>query len=294
MALVVKNVRLKELVIVVEQNKPAFDYFVQFLVSSGYPSLHRFVLDANNEKAEATILRFLQTPLPNGIELYDGIGRPYAQQKAKWLLLGWIFRDAPEQRLRPMVSSMPGRNSAEKQAHLLNQLRAFAGKIFPEAERWDWIAVSEVVIDRLEGSRRAIKGTLFEAIVRRNLDKIFRSQKVSLEIGKSEIQLGGETYDVSVVGSKGKILIPVKTRETMGGGHALLFTRDIHKAIAVAHDAGFDCLPVIIAESWAGDLTTLTCKDHVYIDKNPNQVTEVEPLLVTELKKRLPAFQSII
>ncbi|MEL7445469.1 MAG: hypothetical protein AAGK02_06615 [Pseudomonadota bacterium] len=189
---------------------------------------------------------------------------------------------------------MPGRNAAEKQAHLLNQLRAFAGEIFPEAPRWEWTAVSEVVIDRLEGSRRAIKGTLFEAIVRRNLDKIFKRMKVSVEIGKTEIRLGGETYDVSVVGKGGQILIPVKTRETMGGGHALLFTRDIHKSIAVAHDAGFDCLPVIIAESWAGDLTTLACKDHVYIDKNPNQIIEVEPLPAVELEKRLPAFQSIM
>lgn len=218
----------------------------------------------------------------------------YAPEIAKWLLLGWVFRDAPEQRLRPMVSSMPGRNTVEKQAYLLNQLRAFAGEIFPEASRWEWTAVSEVVIDRLEGSRRAIKGTLFEAIVRRNLEKIFTAQKVKLEIGKTEIRLGGETYDVSVVGSKGQILIPVKTRETMGGGHALLFTRDIHKSIAVAHESGFDCLPVIIAESWAGDLTTLSCKDHVYINMNPNQIIEVEPLLAIELERRLPAFQSIM
>ena len=294
MAFIVENLRLKELAIVAEQNKPVFDYFVEFVIAAGYSSLQAFVLDDDSEKAEETILRFLQTPLPDGLELFDGIARPYKQQKAKWLLLGWVFRDAPEQRLRPMVASMPGRNAAEKQAHLLNQLRAFAGEIFPEAPRWEWTAVSEVVIDRLEGSRRAIKGTLFEAIVRRNLDSIFKRTQVSLEIGKTEIRLGGETYDVSVVGKGGQILIPVKTRETMGGGHALLFTRDIHKSIAVAHDAGFDCLPVIIAESWAGDLTTLACKDHVYIDKNPNQIIEVEPLLAVELEKRLPAFQSIM
>lgn len=293
-AFIVENLRLKELAIVAEQNRPIFNYFVEFVIAAGYRSLQAFVLDPDIAKAETTILRFLQTPLPHGIELFDGIARPYKQQKAKWLLLGWVFRDAPEQRLRPMVASMPGRNATEKQAHLLNQLRAFAGEIFPEETRWEWTAVSEVVIDRFEGSRRAIKGTLFEAIVRRNLDKIFKDKKVSLEIGKTEIRLGGETYDVSVVGKGGQILIPVKTRETMGGGHALLFTRDIHKSIAVAHESGFDCLPVIIAESWAGDLTTLACKDHVYIDKNPNQIIEVEPLLAIELEKRLPAFQSIM
>ena len=107
-------------------------------------------------------------------------------------------------------------------------------------------------------------------------------------------ELAGETYDVSVIGANGQILIPVKTRETMGGGHALLFTRDIHKSIAVAHEAGFECLPIIIAESWAGDLTQLACKDHVYINRNPNQVMEVEALLAKELEKRLSAFQSIM
>jgi len=166
--------------------------------------------------------------------------------------------------------------------------------IFPEMQRWDWIAISEVVIDRLEGSRRAIKGTLFEAIVRRHLSSLFENLAVPLAIGATEIRLGGETYDVSVVGRKGQILIPVKTRETMGGGHSMLFTRDIHKSIFAAHEAGFDCLPIIIAESWGGDLTTLACKDHIYINMNPNQVLELEPVLAKELAMRLPAFVDIM
>lgn len=294
MSLITKNLRLKELAIVANQNKMVFEYLVQFVTLSDYPSLHAFVLDEDHARAESVILRFLQTPLPNGVTLYDGIARPYKHKKAQWLLLGWVFRDAPEQRLRPMVSSMPGRTTAEKQAALLNQVRAFTGGIFPELARWEWTPISEVIIDRLEGSRRAIKGTLFEAIVRRSLQTIFRNKNVDLEISDTETKLGGETFDVAIIGANSRILIPVKTRETMGGGHALLFTRDIHKSIAVAHEAGFNCLPVIIAESWAGDLTTLACEDYVYINKNPNQITEVEPLLAEELEKRLPVFQAIM
>ena len=294
LSFMIKNLRLKELAIVAEQNKATFEYLVRFVTSAGYPSLQAFVLDTNHDKAESVILRFLQTPFPNGVALFDGIARPYPPKKAKWLLLGWVFRDAPEQRLRPLISSMPGNTTAEKQATLLNQVRAFAGEIFPDTARWEWTAISEVFIDRLEGSRRAIKGTLFEAIVRRSLDMIFRNKEIPLKISDAEIRLGGETFDVSVIGANGQILMPVKTRETMGGGHALLFTRDIHKSIDVAHEAGFECLPIIIAESWAGDLSTLACKDHVYINKNPNQVSEVEPLLAEELEKRLPAFQSIM
>lgn len=294
MSYVVDNLRLKELAIVAEQNRAAFEHFVDFLRAEGYASLHDFVIDKDEARAGAAILRYLMRPLPIGIALYDGIARAYTPEKGKWLLLGWIFRDAPEQRLRPIISSMSGSSTVQKQAALLNQLRRFVGEVFPEPSRWEWTAISEVVIDRLEGSRRAIKGTLFEAIVRRNLNMIFKNNTVPLKVSDAEIRLGGETYDVSVLGENGRILIPVKTRETMGGGHALLFTRDIHKSISVAHDSGFDCLPIIIAESWAGDLTTLSCKDYIYINMNPNQVTEVEPVLAHELNQRLNAFRSII
>ncbi|WP_206445470.1 hypothetical protein [Burkholderia gladioli] len=289
----VENLRLKELAIVAEQNRPAFDDLVNFLKGSGYASLHAFATDVDESKAQATILDYLRRPLPKDVFIYDGIARPYSPEKAKWLLLGWVLRDAPEQRLRPMVSSMEGRTTAEKQAALLGKVRTYVGKVFPESQRWDWTAISEVVIDRLEGSRRAIKGTLFEAIVRNQLTELFKVNSAKLVVSDVEIRLEGETYDVSVTGQQGQILLPVKTRETMGGGHALLFTRDIHKSIAVAHEAGFDCLPIIIAESWAGNLSTLKCKDYIYINKNPNQVAEVKPILAEELGKRLPAFQSI-
>jgi hypothetical protein len=293
MSFIVENIRLKELAIVAEQNKPAFDDFCSFVGSAGYASLQQFMTSTDEAKAESTILRYLQRPLPRGLAIYDGIARPYAPDKGKWLLLGWIFRDAPEQRLRPMVASMAGASPIAKRAVILNRVRAYVGVIFPDAARWGWTAVSEVVIDRLEGSRRAIKGTLFEAIVRRSLISIFAEAKAKLTVSEAEIRLEGETYDVSVVGPSGQILLPVKTRETMGGGHAGLFTRDIHKSIAAAQAAGFDCLPIIIAESWTGDLTGLACADHVYINKNPNQVLEVEPLLTHELANRLAIFQAL-
>jgi hypothetical protein len=117
---------------------------------------------------------------------------------------------------------------------------------------------------------------------------------LKLEVHESEIRLGGETYDVSVSGAKGKILIPVKTRETMGGGHALLFTRDIHKSISTAVAAKYECLPIVIAESWVGDLSALESKDFIYIAVNPNQVVELEPLLAVELEKRIKLFQALI
>jgi hypothetical protein len=81
---------------------------------------------------------------------------------------------------------------------------------------------------------------------------LLRRSNVTLDDGlvsDKEVRIGDETYDVRVVGSKGTILLPVRTRETMGGGHALLFTRDTFKAISVAKENGHGCLPVVIAES---------------------------------------------
>ncbi len=294
MPFMVENLRLRELALIAAQNRPAFDDFVAFLLTQGFSSLHAFVTNGDTERTKATILCYFDRPFPAGIALYDGIARPYAPDKAKWLLLGWIFRDAPEQRLRPMISSMTGSTTGEKQAALLSQLVGYVATIFPGEAHWEWTAICEVIIDRLEGSRRAIKGTLFEAIVRRSLNAIFQTNLVRLTVSDAEIKLEGETYDVSVVGAHGQILIPVKTRETMGGGHAILFTRDIFKSISVAHNAGYECLPIIIAESWAGDLTALSCKDHIFINKNPNQILEVEPLLVDQLRNRLPAFRAIM
>lgn len=294
MSFIIENIRLKELAIIAQTNKSFFEHFVKFIKSRDYASLHEFVRDNNSEKATAAIAAYLSAPLPADCCLYDGIARPYAPDKAKWLLLGWVFRDAPEQRLKPMLGSVPGRTLNERRAHLFNQLREYVKDVFPEHERWEWECISEVIIDRLEGSRRSIKGTLFEAIVRRNLVALFSDKNMPLLVSETEVRVGGETYDVRVIGSKGQILMPVKTRETMGGGHALLFTRDIHKSIAVAHESGFDCLPIVIAESWGGDLASLKCNHSIYIDKNPNQVVEVEPILKARIYEHVDLFADLV
>lgn len=288
-----ENLRLKELVIIANLNKPFFDDFTNFLGEEGYRELYNFALDQNALKTKTTIEKYLERKIPDLVELYDGIARPYSKDKAKWLLLGWIFRDAPEQRLKGFLKQLSG-NQNQRKAELLNQVRQYAASIFPERERWDWLPISEVMIDRLEGSRRSIKGNLFEEIVRRQLKAIFDKYKITLSIEKTQIKLGGETYDIKVSGNRATILLPVKTRETIGGGHALLFTRDIHKAITVAKEAGYECIPVIIAESWTGNLAALNCQEVIYIDQNPNQVKEVELLLAQKIENLLPVFTSLV
>jgi hypothetical protein len=169
-----------------------------------------------------------------------------------------MFRDAPNQRLQPLLSQIPGATTDEQRANLLNQLRKYVAPLFPAKEKWTWPVLSEVMLARLEGSRRALKGTLFEGIVRTALKDLF-----------------------------------TKTRETMGGGHALLFTRDIHKSISVAHENGFECIPIVIAESWSGNLEALACEHHIYIKANPNQTTKITPLLDKALKRLILVFRKI-
>ncbi len=278
-----ENIRLRELAAIADLNQAFFIDFRNFIVNRGYQSIYAFISDGDDNIGFETILDYLNRDIPEGVVLYDGIARPYPSIRAKWLFLGWLFRDAPEQRLRPMVSSMSDTTLNARRARLLNIVRKDVTSSFPDDIYWQWSNVREVIIDRLEGSRRSLRGSLLEGIVRRILREIFEGQASRIEISESEVQLGGETYDISIHGAKGTVLMPVKTRETMGGGHALLFTRDIHKSISVAHEAGHICVPIVIAESWTGDLESLNCEKTIYININPNQINTVEEFLKREL-----------
>lgn len=288
--LVLENLRLKELILVVNKNKPFFDEFIGFLNGKGYDDIHSFVSEADESKVKEIVNAYFEAPFTN--TLFDGIARPYNESKSKWFFITWVLRDAPQQRLQPIVSSLHG-TTQEKRTWVINKIMRFVSPLLPDKEQWEWPAISEVMLQRLEGSRRALKGGLFEAIVRTQLRELFKRHSLKLKVTDNEIKLNDETYDVEVAGSTEKILMPVKTRETMGGGHALLFTRDIHKSISVAHENGFVCIPVVIAESWAGNLDDLPCESYIYIPINPNQVDKINPLLEARLEELVSVFSNI-
>lgn len=277
MDLVIDNLRLAELVAIVRQNEAFFVAFVQFLNQHGYKDIHAFINELDDKKALTVIEGYLQHA--DKAHLYDGIGRPYTSELAKWYFLAWTMRDAPAQRLGPLLRNVEGNSMSERRANLLNEVRKFVGPLFPEAEKWTWHTISEVMLARLEGSRRALKGTTFENTVRTIIRAVIAKHQVSLKVGDSQVKIGDETYDVQIIGKTHTILVPVKTRETMGGGHANLFTRDIHKAISVAQENGYECIPVVIAESWGGNLDSLSCKHVIYLPINPNQTEKVEAML---------------
>jgi len=289
---VLENLRLRELVAIVKQNQKFYEDFCVFLKERGYSNLHAFIKERSDEKAAKVLNDYLARQ--SDVQLLDGLGRPYKDSIARWYFMAWILRDAPAQRLQPLLSSVEGKTLDERRVNLLNLLRKFVGPLFPEAENWSWPALSEVMLARLEGSRRALKGTRFEGVVRQALKDLFTKHSLQLKIGDGEVRISEETYDVQVAGNKKAILLPVKTRETMGGGHANLFTRDIFKAISVAHEHGYECIPVVIAESWGGDLKSLKCEHCVYLRVNPNQIEAIQPLLAEELEKLVPVFREYV
>lgn len=288
--LVVENLRLKDLILVVNKNKPFYDEFLGFLKGKGYEDIHAFVSETSEKNINDVVNSYFDTPFSN--TLFDGIARPYNESKSKWFFITWVLRDAPQQRLQPIVSSLDG-TTQEKRTWVINKIMRFVSPLLPDKEQWEWPAIAEVMLQRLEGSRRALKGGLFEAIVRTQLRDLFKRHDLKLKVTDNEVKLNDETYDVEIVGKDAKILMPVKTRETMGGGHALLFTRDIHKSISVAHQNGFNCIPVVIAESWAGNLDELPCESYIYIQINPNQVDKINPLLEAKLEEVVSVFRQI-
>ena len=289
MTFVLENLRLRDLVAIVRQNQAFYEEFVRFLSTLGYADVHAFVRERKDSEAVRVLEAYLTSQ--STAKLYDGLGRPYSDTVAKWYFLAWVLRDAPAQRLGPLLRSVEGATLDRKKASLLNHLRKFVGPLFPEAEKWGWPVLSEVMLARLEGSRRALKGTHFESLVRDALRAVFEAHRINLQVVEKETKINEETYDVQILGKGKAILVPVKTRETMGGGHANLFTRDIFKAISVAHENGYECVPIIIAESWGGNLKSLNCENLIHLKTNPNQIEAIEPILVAELEKLVELFR---
>ncbi|MBN1188667.1 MAG: hypothetical protein JXA46_02850 [Dehalococcoidales bacterium] len=137
----------------------------------------------------------------------------------------------------------------------------------PIVKSFEWQPLREVVIDRLEGSRRSISGHL-EANIRSSLVIAIQNyysihngygifKKVAIADG--QIKVGMHTIDVSAGFSPKsgneivRLLMPVKTRETEGGGHSHLFTRDIFAAISdiKAEIPNHRIAVVIVAENWS-------------------------------------------
>ena len=303
----ITHARLVELTKLADQAKPFYDWIEsRFRKSlSREASLDEILKAASKSEIKSAILDCYQSEgsLPL---LFDGVGRSYPHSKACYYMFSWLIRDAPQQRLGPLIqritrNSRMGRAEAEAEA-LSSLIYKYRGNV----KTFSWQAIREVVIDRLEGSRRSIRGHEKERVIRTALLTAIQTffekhdnygEYAGVEIESKEVRIGSETFDVSVnlLDSTGKcarrILVPIKTRETEGGGHSHLFTRDIKSALNAAKfdNANDFLIAVIVAKNWSEreKETIRNLVDHAVIfDLSPNEFTD----FTSEEQARLNSF----
>ena len=290
----ISHLRLLELTKLADQAKPYYEFIERIAkqVTCSHYSLNEILLTASKSKLKQIFTAVYMNDDFSRPPLFDGIGVPYAKHKASFFFLSWMIRDAPAQRLRPLISKMV--KSSDKKVSsieceidsLVNLFSEYRNKV----KSFTWEVTREIVIDRLEGSRRSHSGHVQEVIFRTALATAIQTyfsshlsfgQFDSVEILPKQLKVGNETVDITVSLKKnGKVrnlYFPVKTRETQGGGHAHLFSRDLIAAISSIHSAEPDALigAFIVAETWnIQDLSPV--KNQIsrifYYNMNPNEL----------------------
>jgi hypothetical protein len=289
----IAHYRLIELTKLADQAKPFYDWVEKQAkrITGSHRSLNEILLTCSKIEIEKIIKACYDDNNDEKPLLFDGIGRVYSHNKACFYFFAWMIRDAPQQRLSPLISRMQKADGVTK---LLAETDSLVELIFEYrtiVKSFEWQAVREVVIDRLEGSRRSISGHNLEANVRTSLVTAIQhyysiygnyGKFKNIEIANKQIKLGKHTIDVSADltpkngTEKVSLLIPVKTRETEGGGHSHLFTRDIITAISDIKKEinNYHIVVIIVAENWsASEIATIDNQiDMIFhFNMNPNK-----------------------
>lgn len=267
----ISHQRLVELSKLADQAKPFYDWVekVAKRVTGSHRTLNEIIFQASKKDIENIIESCYVTETGTKPFLFDGVGRVYPHFKACFYFFAWIIRDAPQQRLSPLISRM---QKADKVSKIKAETDSLVELIFEYksvVKSFEWQAVREVVIDRLEGSRRSIRGHVLEASARTSLVTAIQNyysihgnygKFKKVEIADKQIKIDRHTVDVSALlypeensTNPIRLLIPIKTRETEGGGHSHIFTRDIISAITdiKAEQKNDHIVVVIIAENWS-------------------------------------------
>jgi hypothetical protein len=310
----ITHYRLTELAALADSQKPFYDWVEACArkLFGDEKSLHQHLLTLSRQDIKALILHCQSAADVNLPKLFDGKGEEYPHSKACFYFFAWIIRDAPQQRLSRLIAeyraTSPTRITlAESIAESLALLTVEYRHIL---KNFEWEVVREVFIDRLEGSRRAIKGPVNELIAKRGLAVAlsnFYDQHTNYgrykdyEVSKNQVKIGQHTYDVRLTfispdeKNNLKLYIPVKTRETRGGGHSHLFSRDILEAIRALKEAEPHSLvvPLIIADDWSAEEEAVI-KNYVYdliiIRENPGTIEnlpDIEQARLTNIVRDL-------
>jgi len=289
----ITHYRLVELSRLADQAKPFYDWIERAAKRiTGSPNeLSEILMTANRAEIGAIVNACYAELVEKRPFLFDGIGRVYPHGKACFYFFSWIIRDAPQQRLAPLIARM---KKAENITGIVAESDSIVELIYEYracVKGFSWLTVREVVMDRLEGSRRSIKGHNIEASVRVAIITAFQNyfaiyagygKYKKIVIADRQIKIGNHTIDVSVeltpvgLGPKEILLMPIKTRETEGGGHSHIFTRDIIAAVRELKEgeSKYYIIATIVALNWSvNELGNMNGQiDKVYhFNMNPNK-----------------------
>lgn len=283
--------RLFELWPIVDNAEPFYRYIEKRFraLHSSDASLDELLKTLSKNQLKESIKACLQSQAEE--HLYDGLGQPYSYKASCTLFFAWIVRDAPKQRLAPLLARLFKVQNVKP-----NDRDVVLAEVFTELliayrsllRSFTWETFRETVADRLEGSRRSLIGHRFEEVVRKALQKAFEHywekfgnkyfERSSLLISDKQVKLNNETYDLTIkvkskMGEEILILVPVKSRETEGGGHAYLFTRDLKGGFVLGQKAFI--VPVIIATNWDPKLLHgLEGVDPIFLSKDHGGMKE--------------------
>ena len=305
----ITHYRLIELTKLADQAKPFYDWVERIAKkqTGSHRSLNEILMNASKNDLFEIIQSCYREADEKRPLLFDGIGRVYPHAKACFYFFAWIIRDAPRQRLAPLIARMRKLETIDKLTAETDTLVELIFEYKASVKSFDWITVREVIIDRLEGSRRSIRGHHLEANVRTALITAFQNyfaiygnygRYKKAKIADKQIKIGNHTVDVSVElvprdgGQNEILLMPIKTRETEGGGHAHLFTRDIIAAVReLKEETGiYHLTAVIIAENWSpSELGNIENQIDLlfYFNMSPNKFNGFDEKAQIELNKHI-------
>ncbi|BAZ91520.1 hypothetical protein NIES932_30320 [Raphidiopsis curvata NIES-932] len=104
----VTHYRLVELSKLADQAKPFYDWVEKTAkrITSSHKELNEILMSANRNDIAAIINACYSEAEDKQPLLFDGIGRVYPHEKACFYFFAWIIRDAPQQRLAPLIARM--------------------------------------------------------------------------------------------------------------------------------------------------------------------------------------------
>lgn len=287
------HLRLLDLTKLADQAEPFYKWVekkFQIYMHSG-DTLENLLKIAQPDSIKNAILScYLENDLSSAPKLFDGGGIPYKHKDACFFFFSWLARDAATQRLTPLISlAMKSDKKLERVKVEAEILSLLLYSYRDNIKFFEWKVFREVALNRLEGSRRAKRGSAIETYIRTAITESFSyyyktrgnyGEYADFKIIDKPFKVKNRTYDVAAIlikndGTKKMIILPVKTRETQGGGHSHLFTRDIEQANQdILELYPNSCIiPVIIAQNWSLEEIHFQEEEYgnvFYFNQNPN------------------------